>query len=307
MPKQKYSDLEVIKKIYESVKKIGYKKTSEKFNEHISLLERIVRRYEENKEVKDMKVIIIAAGPSTRLRPLTEYKPKCLLEIEGKSILERTMDVFRHYGIDDFAIVRGYQKDKIDLPNISYYDNDDYYNNNILESLFYAEEAMKDGFIFTYSDILYSKNVVKKLLDSPHDFSFIVDTDWKKRYEGRTKHPTDEAELAIVEHGKIIHLSKFYNPDDGYGEFIGLGKFSKKGAEILMRNYNRAKYNKTCKFEGRFHDAISMQKAYLTDMLEELIIRGYSMYSVDVKGEWVEMDTDEDYEYAQQLIRDGKI
>ncbi|MFX1375590.1 MAG: NTP transferase domain-containing protein [Promethearchaeota archaeon] len=307
MPKQKYSDLEYIKKVYDSVKNIGYKKTSEKFNEHISLLERIVRRYEAKREVRDLKVIIIAAGPSTRLRPLTEYKPKCLLEIEGKSILERTMDVFRQNGINNFVIVRGYQKDKIDLPNITYYDNDDYYNNNILESLFYAEEAMKDGFIFTYSDILYSNNVVKKLLDSPYDFSFIVDTDWRKRYEGRSKHPTDEAELAIVENGKIIHLSKFYNPDAVHGEFIGLGKFSKKGAEILMRNYNRAKYNKTCKFEGRFHDATTMQKAYLTDMLEELIFRGYSMHSVDIKGEWVEMDTDEDYEYAIQLIRENKI
>ncbi|MFX1363507.1 MAG: NTP transferase domain-containing protein [Promethearchaeota archaeon] len=307
MPKQKFSDPEEIKKIYESVKKIGYKKTSEKFNEHISLLERIVRRYEENKEVKKMKVIIIAAGPSTRLRPLTEYKPKCLLEIEEKSILERIIEIFKYFGLDNFVIIRGYQKEKIDLPNISYYDNDDYYNNNILESLFYAEEAMKDGFIFTYSDILYSKNVVKKLLDSPHDFSFIVDTDWRKRYEGRTKHPTDEAELVIVEDGKIKHLSKFYNPDIAYGEFIGLGKFTKKAAEILSRNYNRAKYNKTCKFEGRFHDATTMQKAYLTDMLEELIFRGYSMHSVDIQGEWVEMDTEEDYEYAKELIKNGKI
>ncbi|MFX1290812.1 MAG: NTP transferase domain-containing protein [Promethearchaeota archaeon] len=307
MPTRKYTDPEEIKKIYESVKKVGYKKTSEKFNEHISLLERVVRRYEENIDVKEMKVIIIAAGPSTRLRPLTEYKPKCLLEIEGKSILERTLDNFKYFGLDDFVIIRGYQKEKIDLPNITYYDNDDYYNNNILESLFYAEEAMKDGFIFTYSDILYSKNVVKKLLDSPHDFSFIIDTDWRKRYEGRMKHPTDEAELAIVEHGKIKHLSKFYNPDVAYGEFIGLGKFTKKGAEILIRNYNRAKYNKTCKFEGRFHDATTMQKAYLTDMIEELILRGYSMHSVDIQREWVEMDTEEDYEYAKELIKDGKI
>jgi len=307
MPTRKYTDPEEIKKIYESVKKVGYKKTSEKFHEHISLLERVVRRYEEIMDVKEMKVIIIAAGPSTRLRPLTEYKPKCLLEIEEKSILERTLDNFKYFGLDDFVIIRGYQKEKIDLPNITYYDNDDYYNNNILESLFYAEEAMKDGFIFTYSDILYSKNVVKKLLDSPHDFSFIVDTDWRKRYEERTKHPTDEAELAIVEHGKIKHLSKFYNPDVAYGEFIGLGKFTKKGAEILIRNYNRAKYNKTCKFEGRFHDATTMQKAYLTDMLEELILRGYSMHSVDIQGEWVEMDTEEDYEYAKELIKEHKI
>jgi choline kinase len=254
-----------------------------------------------------MKAIIIAAGPSTRLRPFTEYKPKCLLEIEGKTILNRTLDVFYSCGINDIVIIRGYQKETINLPNIRYYDNDDFYNNNILESLFYAESEMVDEFIFTYSDILYSKEVVQKLLKSPHDFSLVIDTDWEIRYEGRTKHPTDEAELALVTDGKVTHLSKFFNPDIAYGEFIGLCKISKKGAEIFTRNYNRAKYNKTCKYAGRFHDATTFEKAYLTDMFEELIFRGYPIYSVDIQGKWVELDTDQDYEFAKQLIKEGKI
>ncbi len=254
-----------------------------------------------------MKAIIIAAGPSTRLRPFTDYKPKCLLEIEGKTILDRILAVLYNCGINDIVMIRGYQKETINLPNIKYYDNDDFYNNNILESLFYAEPEMDDEFIFTYSDILYSKEVVQKLLDSAHDFSLVVDTAWRERYEGRTKHPTDEAELVLVKEGKITHLSKFYNPNVAYGEFIGLGKFSKKGAEIFTRNYNRAKNNKTCKFAGRFHDAITIEKAYLTDMFEELICRGYSIYSVDIERGWVELDTDQDYEYAKQLIKEGKI
>jgi phosphoenolpyruvate phosphomutase len=254
-----------------------------------------------------LKAIIIAAGPSTRLRPFTEYKPKCLLEIEGKTILDRTMDALKSCGVNDIIIVRGYQKETLDLPNIRYYDNDDYYNNNILESLFYAESEMDDEFIFTYSDILYSKEVVQKLLDSPYDFNLIVDTEWRERYVNRTKHPTDEAELVIVENGKIVHLSKFFNPDAAYGEFIGLGKISKKGAEIFTRNYNRAKYNKTCRFAGRFHDATAFEKAYLTDMFEELIDRGYPIYSVDIQGGWVELDTGEDYEFAKELIKEGKI
>ncbi len=166
---------------------------------------------------------------------------------------------------------------------------------------------MDEEFIFTYSDILYSKKVVQKLLESAHDFSLIIDTAWRQRYENRTKHPTDEAELAIVENGKVMHLSKFFNPDAAYGEFIGLGKISKTGAEIFTRNYNRAKYNKTCKFAGRFHDSTTFEKAYLTDMFEELIDRGYPIYSVDIQEGWVELDTDEDYEYAIQLIKDGKI
>ncbi len=190
---------------------------------------------------------------------------------------------------------------------MTYYDNDEYYTNNILESLFYAEEAMKDEFIFTYSDILYTRNVVQKLLDSIYDFNLVIDTDWRKRYDNRTKHPTDEAELVCVSDRRITHLSKFFNPDTAYGEFIGLGKLSMKGAEIFTRNYNRVKNNKACKFTGRFHDATTIEQAYLTDMFEELIDRGYPIYSVDIHGGWVELDTDEDYEYAKQLIKEGKI
>jgi phosphoenolpyruvate phosphomutase len=252
-----------------------------------------------------MKAIIVAAGPSSRLRPLTDDLPKCLLEINGKSIINRTIDVLNKCGISEIIVVRGYQKQKINLPNITYYDNDNYMNNNILASLFYAEESMEDGFIFSYSDILYNKSVVQKLIDSPHDMNLVIDTVWAERYKGRTKHPTDEAELVRVIDGKITHLSKFFNPNAAYGEFIGLAKFSKKGAEILRRNYHRAKENKWCKYEGRFHDASSIEKAYLTDMIQELILRGYPVHSVDIANNWVEIDTDQDYEYAQNLIREG--
>lgn len=252
-----------------------------------------------------MKAIILAAGPSSRLRPLTENTPKTLLEIEGKSILQRTLDVFRSCDITDIAIVRGYEKEKFTFPNITYFDNDNYRENNILSSLFYAEEAMGDGFIFSYCDILYSKEIVQKLLDSPHDINLIIDTAWAKRYEGRTDHPTDEAELACVENGLVTHLSKFFNPDVAYGEFIGLAKFSKKGAEILRRNYRRVRENKWCKYEGRFHDATGLDYAYLTDMILELILRGYPVHSVDIQNGWVEMDTMQDFEYAKELIKQG--
>jgi len=254
-----------------------------------------------------LKSIILAAGPSSRLRPLTNDSPKTLLEIEGKSLLQRLFDVQRSCGINDIAVVRGYLKEHIDFPNITYFDNNDYMDNNILVSLFYAEEFMDgpDGFIFSYCDILYSKEVVQKLLDSPHDISLIIDTAWAKRYEGRTAHPTDEAELACVEKGKVTQLSKFFNPDAAYGEFIGLAKFSQKGAELLRRNYHRARQNKWTKFNGRFHDATNMEYAYLTDMIQELIERGYPVHSVDIQNNWVEIDTMQDFEYAKNMIIKG--
>ena len=55
-----------------------------------------------------MKAIIIAAGISSRLMPITDDKPKCLLEVGGKTIIQRQLEVLKQCGIDDIVVVRGY-------------------------------------------------------------------------------------------------------------------------------------------------------------------------------------------------------
>lgn len=106
-----------------------------------------------------MKAIIIAAGPCKRLRPLTDELPKCMLKIHGKPIIQNTVDMFRSNGINDISVIRGYKKEKINLPDITYFENKDFWNNNILHSLICAraklEEAIKTGedVVMTYSDI----------------------------------------------------------------------------------------------------------------------------------------------------------
>ena len=254
-----------------------------------------------------MKSIILAAGPSSRLRPLTDDTPKTLLEIEGKSILERILEAQRSCGIRDFAIVRGYMKDHFTLPDITYFDNDEYATNNILSSLFCAQEMMDGGFISSYADIIYGESVVKKLLESPDDFSLIVDTKWRERYIGRTEHPTDQAEGVKISDGKIVQISKFLNPEYSDGEFIGLAKFTAEGAEILKRTYQRLRTSTWCKYQGhqRFHDASNLEKAYLTDMIQELIERGYRITPICIERNWVEIDTLQDLDYAKEMVKEG--
>jgi len=96
------------------------------------------------------------------------------------------------------------------------------------------------------------------------------------------------------------------NPDIAHGEFIGLAKFTRKGAEILIRNYKRIRTSQWCGFKAhhRFQDAVSIDKAYLTDMIQELIDRGYPIYSVDVNGGWLEIDTQQDLQIARARIED---
>jgi choline kinase len=250
-----------------------------------------------------MKAIIVAAGPGKRLLPFTKDKPKCMLEVGGNTILQTVLTALRENGITYIVIVKGYKKDVINYPDIKYYYNTNYLKNNILASLFYAEKEMKDGFIFSYSDILYHANVVQKLLQSQRDISLVVDTDWAQRYKGRTLHPTDEAELVVVKNGRIVKISKFMNPDIAHGEFIGLAKFTRKGAEILIRNYKRICTNKWCGFKAhhRFQDAVSIDKAYMTDIFQELIDRDYPIYSIDINGGWLEIDTSQDLQIARRV------
>lgn len=245
-----------------------------------------------------MKTIIVAAGQSSRLMPITNDKPKCLLEIKGKSILQRQLETLKNCGINDIVVVRGYKREMIDYPNLRYYENSDYESNNILRSLFCADSEMDDEFIFSYSDIIFEQTVLEKVLRSEADISLVVDVEWIPHYEHRYQHPVDEAELVEVKNGRITKIGKkICAPDKAYGEFIGLAKFTKTGAGILQSNYRRV----INQYGNRpFQRAASLEKAYLTDMIQELIDTGHVISNVDIKGGWVEIDTPEDLEKARK-------
>lgn len=246
-------------------------------------------------KVKRMKAIIIAAGPGMRLNPLTDNRPKCMLDIEGKTILQRALEILRNCGINDIAIVRGYKKEAIDYSGVKYYYNKDYENNNILGSLFYAEEEMDGILVVSYSDILYEEKVLKKLLRSEADISVVVDTKWTEAYEGRTEHPVSEAEKVLVQDNRVVKIGKEpIGAEEAYGEFIGLAKFSGRGTELLKEVYHQVKIE----FAGKLfqHEGRVFEKAYLTDMFQELIDRGYTVTNVDIEGGWREIDTVQDYE-----------
>lgn len=251
------------------------------------------------------KAIILAAGRGNRLSPITDDKPKCLLKIKGKTILGRQLEVLKECGINDISVVRGYKKELVNYPGIKYYENTNYENNNILRSLFYAEKEMNDEFIFSYSDIIYKKNILEKLLESKSDFSLVVDIDWKKQYENRKRHPMSEAELVKVKDNRIIKIGKNMTPKDSHGEFIGLAKFSEKGGEILKKEYHRVLEEIKNRQDQRFQNAVCLEKAYLTDMIQELIDRRYPISNIDIQGNWMEIDTDEDLRKAEIKWRDS--
>ena len=116
-----------------------------------------------------MKAIILAAGEGTRLRPLTNNKPKCLVELFGKPIINHTVELFQKSGISDITVVTGYMSDMIKIPNISYRHNKNFNSTNMVETLFCAKDKLEDSVIISYADIIFQKNILDMLFDSKED------------------------------------------------------------------------------------------------------------------------------------------
>ena len=243
------------------------------------------------------KTLIVAAGLGSRLKSHTENTPKCMLDFGGKTLLQRQLLSYKKNGVDDVSLIRGYKKNKINYKGIKYFDNNDYKDNNILNSIFYGEEVINGNIIISYSDILFEPFIVKRAMESDHDISVIVDVDWRDYYINRKDHPLSEAENVIFNsNNEVVKIGKIASEkEEVHGEFIGMIKLNHRGCEILKQNFHRVKkiyWNKP------FQRAKIFQKAYLTDMIQELVDIGIKVHCVIIERGWKEIDTVEDYKKA---------
>jgi L-glutamine-phosphate cytidylyltransferase len=252
----------------------------------------------------NVKVIIIAAGLGSRLNKYTEALPKCMLKFGNNTLLEMQLNIHRELGINDISVVRGHKKEKINYEGLNYYDNTDFKNNNILNSLFYADEKISGNVIVSYSDILFDSHVVKRLLESHADISIVVDIDWRGYYVDRKDHPIEEAEKVIFDaNNQVIKIGKVLtNQDDVYGEFIGMMKLSPRGAEIIKLHFSRAK---KIFWDQPFQRSKTFQKAYITDLIQDMVDLGVNVHCVIIEKGWKEIDTVEDYEKALIEFKDS--
>ena len=272
----------------------------------ISLLRTIKESKINNEEIKqiekkmtksEIKALIVAAGLGSRLKDHTENLPKCMLDFGGKTLLQRQIQAYNECGIKDITIIRGYKKDKINYKKLNYITNPDYKNNNILNSIFYAEKVINGNIIIAYSDILFDSSVVKRLSESDHDISVVVDIDWRGYYVDRKDHPLSEAENVIFDsNNQVLKIGKIATQkEEVHGEFIGMIKLNNRGTEIFKKHFYRVK--KT--YWGKpFQRAKIFQKAYLTDMIQELVDNGVKVHCVIIERGWKEIDTVEDYKKA---------
>lgn len=246
-----------------------------------------------------MQAIILAAGVSRRLRPLTDTTPKCLLNIGSKNLLQRTIENVVSNGIMDFIFVTGYRENMIkDFVNETFPDinkifitNEDHENNNNSYSLWMTKDYVNDDILLLDSDILFDEKIITKLLNSGKENCLAVNF---------TEH-LDEEQIKVIlddqEINKVLEIGKEISIELSAGESIGIERFSSYYMQELFGILERkivSENNVNEFYEASFQEIIDFSEAK-NDLRNSLFAVNVSEYMC------MEIDTVQDYEKAQSI------
>ena len=234
--------------------------------------------------------VILAAGMAKRLRPLTDTKPKCLLEVGGRTLLERTVRAMQQAGISEFVVVTGYRAEQIreflsshfSIVNFHFLHNADYEHNNNIYSLWMAGEFVRGKeFLLMDSDILCDPAAVARIAHEPESALAL------------NRHECGEEEIKVIvdADGHITEISKVCSIQDAIGESVGIEKMTADYSTALYKELDQMIVK-----EG-------LIDVFYERCFERLIPQGHTFKVVDTTDYFsYELDTPEDFQRAQELM-----
>jgi choline kinase len=234
-----------------------------------------------------MKAIILAAGEGHRLAAAGWNKPKCLLPLNERTLLDNLMLSLIENGIQEAAIVVGYEKELVmgtasaHNLRITYFENPDYSNTNTVNSLWRAAQFANDDIIYFNADVLFDRCIVTRLI--AHQGSALA-------IEIK---PCGEEEVKVIldTDDRIVHIGKKLDPADCAGEFIGIGVFRREVWPDFLEALHY--YNEVTKQRDLFFEAA------VDRICSKNVIRGVDVAPYSV----IEIDTPEDLKAAKQMAK----
>lgn len=233
-----------------------------------------------------MKAIILAAGRGSRLLSLTDDRPKCLVELYGKPLLDWQIEALRGAGIQGITVVRGYLKDKI-TGEFETLENPRWFKTNMVATLMAARELLKqDTCIVSYSDIVYPAEAVKRLVQDDEPLSILYDPDWLTLWQKRFDDPLSDAEsFKLDEKNFLVEIGrKNVKLEEIQGQYMGLLKFTPQSSGWVTDILEE---------DPKLHDTLDM-----TALLQRLIDKGRQIKALPFRGKWCEIDSQRDLQVA---------
>jgi choline kinase len=254
-----------------------------------------------------MRLIVPAAGGGSRLRPLTDERPKALVPFLGRPLLDWTLTAARANGLNDIVLIGGYKPAGLDNYGVRVLHNPDWAATSMVSSLMIAEEWFGDEFVMSYGNVAYRPEVLRTLIASPAEIAVVVDMDWQPYWERRFDDPLWDAEsLRMSPDGTIRSIGQTVNRiEDVQAQYIGLVLFRGRGVKALRRAWVRAKTDAAYRRPILGHRA-AMAKLAMTDVLDELTTGDVPVKAVPIHGGWVEIDTPKDLAVGEERWTAGE-
>ena len=236
-----------------------------------------------------MRAVILVAGVSRRLYPLTEYRPKCLMDVGGQTIFDYQMTALLEAGIREVTLVVGYRREQVvhhakrRYPNVDFSVcvNHHFFETNTAFSLWVAgEEFLDRDFVYLNGDVLFEPRLLARVLESPHSAALAVEAK-----------PCGDEEVKVIcdRDGRIRQISKQLDPRASLGEFIGVARFDAPFTAYFFQALERLKH-------------AGERNAYFEAALD-MMADDHPFFAVDVTDfPCIEIDFPEDYETAKRSV-----
>lgn len=245
-----------------------------------------------------MRGLILAAGRGSRMGTVGDNRPKCLVELDGRPLLDRQIAALRRGGADEIGIVRGYRSDMLSFPGLTYFDNPRWAQTNMVMSLAAASEWLRTGpVIVSYADIFYRGDLIRGLVNAPGTLVISYDSDWRRLWTRRFADPLSDAEtFRVGSSGELLEIGgKTTRIEDIEGQYMGLLKFTPAAWGAI---------------EGMLAtlDPPVRDKLDMTGLLRRLLTaKIVPIATFGTNSQWGEIDNPGDVDLYQDMIRGGEL
>ena len=241
------------------------------------------------------------------LKSLLQDKPLCMLEIQGKTLLERQVDALHSVGITNVCVVTGHLNDKIRAKGVNLLFNPDYDKYQCAQSVLFAREQMRNDTLMVYSDILFDRQVLERLLDSPHDITLVIDRAYQSQpYRDKSLDLVSVEQPGAKGTQRRLKMDLFKTirrvgrtwtgAEPPTHEFVGIALFRRNGLAQLTKAWDEATARLS---QAPFQEAPNALQADLTDLLQYLAGKGTPIHGLEIEQGWSEIHSRADYDRAQ--------
>ncbi|MBT8202423.1 MAG: phosphoenolpyruvate mutase [Acidimicrobiia bacterium] len=244
------------------------------------------RRYLPAKSAEQTKAFILAAVRGEEMGELTEDRPKAMVEVGGKPILQHIVDTYRQAGIRDLNVIRGYKKEAVTVDGVNYFDSPDDGRRAEVLALTSIADELEGSVIVSYGDVLFRRFIPRVLADSAADFAVMIDLNWqasrnRNRYADYVVCRPDPVSASFYQEITLEKLVTDPSHPDIHGEWMGFLKMSPKGSAIVRELLEEP---------GDAFDG-PLKQADMGALINKIIAAGHDVKVFHTTGNWIDCDS----------------